>query len=108
MDRKCERIINFFNPVIEASIQCTCIIKLHVYVKCTSTNQYYFNLLFCLVVNYYPVLCLTHLQIALPADAKRKNTKMYEEVVVPPNTHLPPKEGETPIPISSLDEVRIS
>jgi len=33
---------------------------------------------------------------------------MYEEVVVPPNTPLPPKEGEAPIPISSLDEVSIS
>jgi len=43
----------------------------------------------------------------LPADAKRKNTKMYEEVVVPPNTPLPPKEGESPIPISSLDEASI-
>jgi len=32
---------------------------------------------------------------------------MYEEVVVPPNTPLPPREGETPIPISSLDEVSI-
>ncbi|KAL9968716.1 hypothetical protein ACROYT_G020835 [Oculina patagonica] len=44
-------------------------------------------------------------KIALPADAKRKNTKVCEEVVVPPNTPLPPKEGEAPIPISSLDEI---
>ena len=46
-------------------------------------------------------------QIALPADAKRKITKMFEEVVIPPNTPLPPREGEMPIPISSLDEVSI-
>lgn len=43
-------------------------------------------------------------KIALPADAERKNTKVYEEVVIPPNTPLPPKE-ETPILISSLDEI---
>ncbi|KAJ7363488.1 activating signal cointegrator 1 complex subunit [Desmophyllum pertusum] len=44
-------------------------------------------------------------RIALPADAKRKNTKMCEEVFIPPNTPLPPKDGEAPIPISSLDEI---
>ncbi|PFX22952.1 activating signal cointegrator 1 complex subunit 3-like [Stylophora pistillata] len=43
-------------------------------------------------------------KITLPADAKRKNTKICEEVVIPPNTPLPPKE-ETPISISSLDEI---
>lgn len=59
------------------------------------------------VVSLCSVTCLVHLQIALPADAKRKNTKVCEEVVVPPNTPLPPKEGEAPIPISSLDEASI-
>ena len=52
------------------------------------------------------LVCLVHFQIALPADAKRKNTKVCEEVVIPPNAPLPPK-GETPILISSLDEVSI-
>ena len=49
---------------------------------------------------------LDSFQIALPADAERKNTKVYEEVVIPPNTPLPPKE-ETAILISSLDEVSV-
>lgn len=46
-------------------------------------------------------------QIALPADAKRKNTKISEEVVIPPNTPVAPSERETPILISSLDEVSV-
>ena len=50
-------------------------------------------------------LCSVLWQIALSADAKRKNTKMFEEVYIPPNTPVPPREGEMPIPISSLDEV---
>lgn len=44
-------------------------------------------------------------KIYLPADAVRKNTKICEEVVIPPNTPAPPSEGETLIPILSLDEV---
>ena len=44
-------------------------------------------------------------QVALPAGAKRKNTRIFEEVVVPPNTPVPPREGETLFPISALDEV---
>lgn len=44
-------------------------------------------------------------KISLPADAERKSTKTFEEVVIPPNTPVAPSERETPIPISSLDEV---
>ena len=47
------------------------------------------------------------LQISLPADAERKSTKTFEEVVIPPNTPVAPSERETPIPISSLDEVSV-
>ena len=38
----------------------------------------------------------------------RKNTKICEEVVIPPNTPAPPSEGETLIPIASLDEVSVA
>lgn len=45
------------------------------------------------------------LQITLPSDVERKNTKVYEEVVVPPNTKSPPT-SERLVPISELDEVQ--
>lgn len=70
-------------------------------------NQVYPYVFDALADTHRATAFISDTKIALPADAKRKNTKMYEEVVVPPNTPLPPREGETPIPISSLDEVSI-
>ncbi|EDO46714.1 predicted protein [Nematostella vectensis] len=44
-------------------------------------------------------------KIALPTDAKRKITKSYEEVSIPPSTGPPPGAGDHRVPISQLDEI---
>lgn len=47
-------------------------------------------------------------QLLLPEGIKRENTKMYEEVEIPPNDPMSIGFEEKPVYISELDEVRNS
>lgn len=44
----------------------------------------------------------------LPEGIRRDNTKMYEEVEIPPNEPMPIGFEEKPVYISELDEVGVA
>lgn len=48
---------------------------------------------------------LGDIQLLLPEGIRRENTKMYEEVEIPPNEPMPIGFEEKPVYISELDEV---
>lgn len=45
------------------------------------------------------------IQMLLPEGIRRENSKMYEEVEIPPNEPMPIGFEEKPVYISELDEV---
>lgn len=50
---------------------------------------------------------ISGLQMLLPANAKRKDVREYEEVVIPKNEPAPLSVGNTRVQVSDLDEVNL-
>lgn len=75
----------------------------------------YCNFLSCCIASYWVfevdcklwafVFLSCEIQMLLPEGIRRENTKMYEEVEIPPNEPMPIGFEEKPIYISELDEV---
>lgn len=51
---------------------------------------------------------ISGLKMLLPENTKRKDTKEYEEVIIPKNEPAPLSVGNTRVQISDLDEVNIT
>lgn len=50
---------------------------------------------------------ISGLVMSLPENAKRKDTKEYEEVIIPKNEPVPLSVGNTKVQVSDLDEVNL-
>lgn len=52
-----------------------------------------------------PCVCVCVSQMLLPEGIRRDNTKLWEEVEIPPSSPLPLGPEERPVYISDLDQV---